>query len=495
MATFVCAPAFILGTLLLTFVFSRRMNPHRRRAVRVWMFIEIAAGILQFLNPSLLIIGYATSIGMMILFMELENPESEMDRNVNVFSAHIMHEYVRTLYETNTKFSGILIINRSELNVSRQEEQSILIEMAQFLKSVHKKAKVFRGTGNDFAIIIPPKYYSDDLARDIYERFILNWQGHEIRTLIISVPDNTVAQSPDEVTQFYQYYRSSLDTNNEKLIYFDETEAEKLQSARIIQQEIIQALADDRLEVFYQPIYSLKKKNFVSAEALARLRRADGSLMMPGMFIPVAEKTGLVEPIGQRVMEKVCEMLREHPLTEIGVEYIEVNLSVAQCENRWLPDDIEAITSRYDIMPEHLNLEITETSTIRYRDTVIRNMEKLTSKGFSFSLDDFGTGESNLNYIVDMPVQIVKFDRTMTQDYFKNGKTKLVMRSIVDMVKNMDLKVVAEGIEEKEQLDAMAEIGVDYIQGYYFSKPLPLSEFLTFIHVNNIASLKKAARR
>ena len=199
----------------------------------------------------------------------------------------------------------------------------------------------------------------------------------------------------------------------------------------------------------------------------------------------MAEKTGLVEQIGVRILEKVCEMLSEHPITESGVEYIEVNLSVAQCENKWLADDLSGIIEKYDVSPQLLNLEITETSTIRYRDTVIRNMEKLKQIGFTFSLDDFGTGESNLNYIVDMPVDIIKFDRTMTQDYFKNDKTKLVMNSVVDMIRNMDLRIVAEGIEDKDQLGAMQKIGVDYIQGYYFSKPIPLHEFLPFIHKRN----------
>ena len=487
-ATFFIAPAFILGTFLLTFIFRRQMNPHRKDAIRIWMGLEFLAGILQFIFPELLLIGYATSIGIMILFMELENPESEMDRTVNVFSSHIMHDYVRQLYEDKRAFSGAIIINAAEWNVSRVEERAILMEMATFLKSI-PKAKVFRGTGNDFAVIVPPKYYSDEMIREIYERFILSWLGHEISSTIIAVPANNVAQSPDEVTQFYQYFRNKSVESDERLIFFDESEAAKIQKVKIIQQEIIAALDEDRVDVYYQPIYSIQKSRFVSAEALARIHRTDGSLMMPGEFIPVAESTGLVEAIGVRVMEKVCEMLRDHPITEIGVEYIEVNLSVAQCENRWLVDDIEALTRKYDIAPNLLNLEITETSTIRFRDTVINNMEKLTKKGYSFSLDDFGTGESNLNYIVDMPVHIIKFDRSMTQDYFKNDRTKLVMNSVVNMIRNMNLRIVAEGIEKEEQLNAMAEIGVDYIQGYYFSKPIPLAEFLPFIHKRNAATL------
>ena len=112
-------------------------------------------------------------------------------------------------------------------------------------------------------------------------------------------------------------------------------------------------------------------------------------------------------------------------------------------------------------------------------------MNSLISLGCEFSLDDFGTGESNLNYIMDMPVQIVKFDRSMTQEYFKSDRAKIVMNATIRMIQELGLKIVAEGIETKDQLDTMAELGVDYIQGYYFSKPLPQNEFLGFIASTN----------
>ena len=115
----------------------------------------------------------------------------------------------------------------------------------------------------------------------------------------------------------------------------------------------------------------------------------------------------------------------------------------------------------------------------------MENMNKLIDYGVTFSLDDFGNGQSNLNYIVDMPVQIVKFDRDMIQSYFKNEKAKLVLNATMRMVHDMGLKVVSEGVETKEQLDMLVELGIDYIQGYYFSKPLPADEFMAFMIENN----------
>ena len=136
---------------------------------------------------------------------------------------------------------------------------------------------------------------------------------------------------------------------------------------------------------------------------------------------------------------------------------------------------------KYDIDPNYINLEITETASLNEKRTLLTNMKALREFGVSFSLDDFGTGHSNLNYIVEMPVDIVKFDRDMIQSYFHSEKAKYVMDAAMHMIQGMQLQIVSEGIETKEQYRVMEKLGISYIQGYYFSKPLPEREFLEFI--------------
>ncbi len=250
------------------------------------------------------------------------------------------------------------------------------------------------------------------------------------------------------------------------------------------QQKIRDALNDDRIEVFLQPIYSTSEKCFVSAEALVRMRDREGKIVSPGDFIPVAESSGLIGQIGDRVFEKVCEYIQEGVMIKLGIHYIEVNLSIIQCEDSTLASRYAGIMRSYGIEPSAINLEITETGQMQDRDTLMQNLKMLHKTGCTFSLDDFGTGESNLNYIVEMPVDIVKFDRTMILSYFSNHKTKLMMEYVIKMIKGLQMKIVAEGVEESYQLEALEKLGVDYIQGYYFSKPVAKDEFVTFIEKN-----------
>ena len=139
----------------------------------------------------------------------------------------------------------------------------------------------------------------------------------------------------------------------------------------------------------------------------------------------------------------------------------------------------------YGIDPGMINLEITETAAGENRDIMIRNMERLIRQGVSFSLDDFGTGRSNIDYFVNMPVRTIKFDYSFTQGFFDNEKIKHVLTGMVDVVHKMNLKVVVEGIETEEQMMVMKEMGVEFIQGFYFSRPIPENDFMVFLKKNN----------
>ena len=184
---------------------------------------------------------------------------------------------------------------------------------------------------------------------------------------------------------------------------------------------------------------------------------------------------------GDYVIDEVCRFIGSQDFEELGLEYIEINLSVAQCIESNLSEKITHSMRKYGVRPEQVNLEITETADAATRQAVLTNMDVLIRKGMSFSLDDFGTGRSNLDYFITMPVNIIKFDYRFTHWYFENEKARDVIKGTVEIIKKIGLPIVAEGVETDEHLQAMRSLGVDYIQGFYFSKPIPEEEFVRFL--------------
>ena len=199
----------------------------------------------------------------------------------------------------------------------------------------------------------------------------------------------------------------------------------------------------------------------------------------------MAERNGQIIPLGIRIFEKVCQFLATGKAQELGLENIEVNISAAQFDQTNPYAFVLENMEKYKIKPEWINLEITETASSDMKQILLMNMRKLINKGIMFSLDDFGTGRSNLDYFITMPVKNIKFDYSFTQGYFNNVKTRHVVKGMIGIIRNMGLQIVSEGVETEEQLDTMIALGVHYIQGFYFSRPIPGDKFLEFLKENN----------
>lgn len=481
--TYIVCGSLIAVFLGMTFIFKNHINTERRNAARIWMFIEAAGSALQLFDPKVLLVSYTMALGVMILCVKIENPDAWIDRNTGAYSFQLLKEYLRELFEEN-KSCACVIIGQQESQLKHytmKEEQ--VISIANYLSSLCE-GRVFCGIGNSFILT----FKTEDEARNAIEYINApvgrNEGGLTNECAVYLIPDVRLMGNVDELFLLYQQIGRISDNSEDKITVIDAEILDRMRKYKKIQQEISEALNEDRIEVFLQPIYSTSSKRFVSAEALVRMRNSDGIMIYPSEFIPVAEASGLIGHIGDRVFEKVCGYIQEGAITRLGIEYVEVNLSIVQCEDNTLAERYEAIMRSYNIRPSAINLEITETAQMQNRKTLMQNLKDLRSVGCTFSLDDFGTGESNLNYIVEMPVDIVKFDRTMIMSYFSNQKTRLMMEYVTKMIKSMNMKIVAEGVEEAHQLDTLEKLGVDYIQGYYFSKPVSKEEFLAFIANN-----------
>lgn len=477
-ATYALAFILLVSTIMIAIVSKGGTSKRRRRCIIIWQGAWICAAILQFLRPDFLIVGFGAAFGLVIVFAELENPHEGIDRITGQFTSNALYVYMRDLYRQNKTFSAMYInVDYNAGDFDLELEKAAMIRIANFLDS-DKKTYVFHQSDNNFTVI----YENEEKMQAGYKRAaekINETVGLPIFFSYTLIPDSSIFKTADEFQQFQHYSDTRAHVGESMLV--KESEVKEMRDYLKIRDTISFALANDRVEVFYQPIYSLKENRFTSAEALVRIRDEEGTLVMPGSFIPIAEENGLIITLGMEVLRQVCEFLSSGRPQELGIEYIDVNLSMAQFEHDNPASFVQQTISRYNIKPKQIILEITETADAARRQIILKNMDALISNGVRFALDDFGTGRSNLDYFVSMPVNMIKFDYFFTHWYFENEKARQVIEGTVGIIQKMGLSIVAEGVETEEQLNAMRDLGIEYIQGFFFSKPIPQDEFLEFL--------------
>lgn len=494
LATYVFALASVIAAICLIVRYGSRIETKRKFAVIMWMIFWFVTAAIQFLNNQLLLVGLGCGLGMMTLYCTLENPENKVDHTYGCFYNHVLIQYLDQCFGRKVSQSILFItfINERQQTMDPEYLSDCKVRLITWLKE-NSDAKVFQSVEQEIAVVFPNMSEMNKTYDRIQEVFYVD-QFYQQRgateeqdlefpmSLFILFPDTMIVKNMEEIMTIRRaLYAEHRNINCSMACYVSERILKEIRRKDDVMEQIVEALDEDRVEVFFQPTYSAAEKRFSSAEALVRIRERDGSIIPPGVFIPIAEESGLISRLGKRVFEKVCAFLRENDLKELGIRYVEVNLSVIQCEERYLAEEYLQIMQNYEINPYYVNLEITETGSINAKNTLLANMNRLIEEGVSFSLDDFGNGNSNLDYMIDMPVSIMKLDMNMTQSYFTDLKAKFVVQATITLAHELDLFVVAEGVETREQLDEMLALGVDYIQGYYFSKPLPIGDYLAFL--------------
>jgi EAL domain-containing protein (putative c-di-GMP-specific phosphodiesterase class I) len=259
----------------------------------------------------------------------------------------------------------------------------------------------------------------------------------------------------------------------------------------LIERLIDKALKNKSFQVYYQPIWNFHTGKVQSAEALCRLIDDEYGFIAPDEFIPIAEQNGTVLEIGKFVFEEVCRFYQEGRLRDLGINYVEVNLSVIQCMSRNLKETFDSILKKYSLNSNCINLEITESATVDNQKVLISTIDNLSDSGFSFSLDDYGTGYSNIAYMYDMPFTIIKIDKSILWKAMhpESGEGQrnavIYLENTVRMLKDMNYSILVEGVETLEQKMLLESLECDYLQGYYFSKPIQKQVFADYLKVVN----------
>ena len=488
LVTYIFTALHIFTTLLMVIFEKRSIRKRRRMAVYSWLITWAVAGIIQFLANELLLVSFIMAVALVVMYCRLENPEYHLDYIDNVFNKKgfhmLMEENIR--FHRHTPLVSIAVSNLNTINeiFGNRTVTRVVSEVCTFLRDI-SGVTVFRLEDNLFSITYEPGKDIDGLVDRLRKIFSQPWEVDETQIQITAglsyLTDICIFEDVDELEEIVHYFATESAKQLDTPLLVDSEALARRDRVLKTQNALEWALENDSVLVYYQPIYNVKEGKFSAMEALVRIKDEEGEIIMPGEFIEFAEKNGMILKLGDMVFRKVCEFIRNTRIEDYGIEYIEVNLSVVQCMQDDLAKDFKNIMAEYQIAPHSINLEITETAAINTKNILEKNMDDLIAYGTAFSLDDYGTGYSNLTYMVGMPLKLIKIDRSITIAYDSSEKARVATEYTVDMVHKLGMHIVVEGIETEEQYLNFKRLGVEYIQGYYFSKPLPKQRVLNYI--------------
>ncbi|SFU86610.1 putative bifunctional diguanylate cyclase/phosphodiesterase [Pseudoduganella namucuonensis] len=259
-------------------------------------------------------------------------------------------------------------------------------------------------------------------------------------------------------------------------LFYSEEMNQRAKEHLRIESELRLALQRNELQLYYQPKVSLRSGRIVGAEALLRWRHPVRGMVSPGVFIPVAEETGLILELGNWVLEEACRQVRAWKDANLIMPPVAVNLSARQFDRR-LPERMADVLQRHQVQPEQIMLEITESLLVGGAENVVSIMNELVAMGLALALDDFGTGYSSLAYLKKFPISTLKIDRSFVIGLPYEENDCAIARAIVTMAQQLRQEIVAEGVETAEQMSFLRDLGCDQLQGYLFSQPVPAEDF------------------
>jgi diguanylate cyclase (GGDEF)-like protein/PAS domain S-box-containing protein len=360
--------------------------------------------------------------------------------------------------------------------------QSVAGRLKGCLRSVDTVARL---GGDEFVVILPDleeAEYAGTVARKLLESLATPHQlgEHELTTTAsvgISVYPQDGGDRETLVKNADVAMYKSKEAGRNNYMFFREEMNARAGERLSMENSLRKALEREEFTLYFQPQVNTVTGRIIGAEALIRWRHPAMGLVMPAKFIPIAEESGMIVAIGEWVLRTACMKNRQWQKAGLQTVPVAVNLSALQFMQKDLVEIVSDTVLQTGLEPCRLELEITESSIIQNAEAAINTLKELKAMGVSLSIDDFGTGYSNLGYLKKFPIDKLKVDQSFVRDIVNDPDDAAIVRAIINLAKSLQLRVMAEGVETKEQLDFLSAHGCDEVQGYYFSRPVPEEEF------------------
>lgn len=416
MLMYYSALCHMAAALILIVIWRKKLGYQKVKSLLEILLISGAGVVIQLLYHPLLTTGFGMSLGILVLFITINNPHANIDTLTGS-----LEEYEYYLTQLKRMFDG-----NSKLNVNNK-----IITMPVIISGIMNAQKL-----GDSGLILEYAEYLEALS------------------------------AKNGLTEVIQ---DDYQTMNGFLYN------------KRVEQYLHKAITEDLFEIYYQPVYSTRKKCFITLEALSRLQHPELGWIAPDVFIQIAEKNHMIEQITDLQFSRVCRFLGENRYLMRHLLNVKVNLSSLDLMRNDCSRHFIRIMDAYKIPHNWIQFEITETVATECNAGLRRVAEEFTDAGIGLCLDDFGSGYANLNTVMRLPFSVIKVDRSLLFDLCRDEKRAIFYESVVETFHKMNYHIVSEGVETQEEMEQISSWGVEMIQGYYFSKPLPEKELLELL--------------
>lgn len=470
-------------SILLMARYSRRLTVADRFGMWGCQTVLLIGNLFYFALPSDELASTICLMATIILYLSFENPNLLLANRGNAFNMRAFREMMEeTIGKKPYRILSFALrdyIDMRAIYGGGQLDQGVAL-ISQFLVKTYPECQVFYLRSGRFVILGSENMDWDQMRQNLNARFQAPWIADDaeldLSIAFVQVDERAGLDHVDRILNYlFLAFENARETLAQRDGLIDDANMREIGRQVDVKRSLERCLEQNEVEIFLQPLIDGKLRKLAGAEVLSRIRDENGKLISPGLFVPIAEKSGRINLMGEQILEKACQFVRDHNLEEIGLSWINVNLSPIQCMKTDLSDRFATIMEQYGVSTEVIHLEITEQSVLDI-SRLEEQIQTLRGAGFYFSLDDYGSGYSNLSRVKQYPFVNIKLDMGIVWDYFRDQDQ--LLPTTVQTFKQMGFSVTAEGIESEEMADAMCAIGCDYLQGYYFSEPLPAEEFV-----------------
>ena len=494
MLMYYSALGHFVAAFILILIWKEELGSRKVKILLEILIIVVGGVVIQLLYHPLLTTGFGMSLGILALFITINNPYANTDSLTGLYNHLYLIKKGNELIAAGKSFHIITIYLYQLKHVNKiagiEGGDYILQSTAKKLSDLCGK-KIFRITGKRFLILASSleeyEHYLSRLKRmfDVNIKMDVEEKNLTIPIIISGIINAEKLSDCNSVLEYAEYLES-LSTQNglTEVIQDDRQTMNGFLYNKRVEQYLHTAIDEDLFEIYYQPVYSTRENRFITLEALSRLHHPELGWIAPDVFIQIAEKNHMIEQITDLQFHRVCRFLNENGRLMKQLLNIKVNLSSLDLMRNDCSGHFIRIMDKYGIPHEWIQFEITETVATEYNASLVIIVEEFLNAGIRLCLDDFGSGYTNLNTVMKLPFSIIKLDRSLLYEICHDNTRAMFYQSIVETFHKMNYHIVSEGVETKEEVELISGWGVDMIQGYYFSKPLPETELLRIMQNN-----------